>query len=85
MTQLPYPLKSQLSNTEELEKMEEKYKSSKALLKLIVQTLDDNLERSIKNSDSEKMFEDPNWAYRNAYLAGYREGLRTSRKIIIKE
>lgn len=85
MTQLPYQLKSQLSKPDEIEHMEEKYKASKPLIKLIVQTLDDALARSAKESDNEKLFEDPNWAYRNAYLAGFRQGLRTSRKLLIKE
>ena len=85
MNQLPHLLKSKVSKPEDLERMQEKYKSSLPVLKLIVQALDDEVTRSVKTSDSEQLFEDPNWAYRNAYLAGYRQGLRTSRKIIIKE
>lgn len=85
MNQLPYQLKSQLSSSEEVETYEAKYKGAKLLLQLIVQSLDDALTRSVKHSDSEKLFEDPNWAYRNAYQAGFREGLRTSRKLITKE
>tara|TARA_R110000824_G_scaffold208044_5_gene393635 strand:- start:7198 stop:7455 length:258 start_codon:yes stop_codon:yes gene_type:complete len=85
MTKLPYPLKSQLSKPDELESMEAKYISAKPLIKFIVQTIDDTVDKSIKLADSDTLFEDPNWAYQSAYNAGFRQGLRTSRKIIIKE
>lgn len=85
MMKLPYLLKCQLSEAGEIDQMEQRYTTAKPLIELIVQTLDDTLAKEVKEADSEKMFEDPNWAYRNAYLAGYREGLRTSRKIITKE
>ena len=85
MMKLPYPLKSQLSNPEAIEQMEGKYKSAKPLIELIVQTIDSNIASQIKDADSDKLFQDPNWAYQSAYQSGVRQGLRAARKIIIKE
>jgi hypothetical protein len=82
---LPYPLKSQLSKPDEIEQMEEKYKNAKPLVQLIVKTIDNTLIKASTDADSDRLFEDPNWAYQSAYNAGFRQGLRTSRKIIIKE
>ena len=82
---LTYPLKSQLSKPDEIEQMEEKYKNAKPLVQLIVQTIDDTLVKASVDADNDRLFEDPNWAYQSAYNAGFRQGLRTSRKIIIKE
>ena len=82
MKKLPYPLKNRLSSPEEIENMEAKYASAKPLRKLILQVLDAETETTLSHADSQKLFEDPNWAYRSAYLAGYRQALRFTTKLI---
>lgn len=83
-TNLPLALTRGLQ-TKESEEIERQYKNANKLVKRIAFLLERELDKALLEADDKHNFDKPNWDYLNAHSAGYRNGIRQIKKLLIKE
>jgi len=71
-----------LLNEDQISGVKESLAQARRYLNLLVARLDKELEDKVEESEATFNYEDPNWAYKQAELLGYRRALRKVKEII---
>src|SRR5437016_6373951 len=71
-----------LKDADTKSKFEKKLLSSKPVLERLTQLLDERQEHLDANELSVKSFDNPNWAYKQAFNNGFRSALNIAKKLI---
>lgn len=69
---------------EHKEELERIYSNSKRVIERILEILDRDIQINIEKSESPLSFETENWAEKQSYNFGYRQGIRDIKKLLRK-